>query len=121
MNFFPGTVSVTTRSCAQQDYSYQTFKRGHGWTTVTKVREDVYREGCFAAVGSDELRRHTTTYCYCSGDLCNSGHGEPVVEEQDGNKNDTREARALATSGGANIGPVYAVILTILSLSLLTS
>ncbi len=111
---------MTTRSCAQQDYSYQTFKRGHGWTTVTKVREDVYREGCFAAVGSDEIRRHTTTYCYCSGDLCNSGHGE-IAEEQDGNRNDTREARALATSGGARVDPVYAVMLTILSLSLLTS
>ncbi len=74
---------MTTRSCAQQDYSYQMFRSGHGWTTVTRIEEEAYSEGCFTAVGSDDLRRHRTTYCFCSGDLCNAG-GPDFLEAGDG-------------------------------------
>jgi len=67
-----GSLSVTTRGCAQQDYAYQTFKRGKGWSTERRIEEGVYSEGCHHAVGSNDIRRHVTTYCYCSSDLCNS-------------------------------------------------
>ena len=85
---------MTTRGCAQQDYSYQTFRRGQGWTTVTRIEEEVYSEGCFTAVGAD-IRRHETTYCFCSGDLCN-GDG---AHSKDGGGND--EGSQLSAAGVA--------------------
>ncbi len=95
-----GSISVTTRGCARQDYSYQTYRKGRGWRTVTSVDEDAYDPGCFDAVGSDTLRRHRTTYCFCETDLCN------------GMRNDSDTTMIAIVSGQNNKVPNHNLILT---------
>eukprot|EP00094_Tigriopus_californicus_P006781 TCALIF_06532-PA protein Name:"Protein of unknown function" AED:0.04 eAED:0.04 QI:0/0.66/0.25/0.75/0.66/0.75/4/29/238 len=69
-----GSISITTRGCAQQDYAYQSYSKAEGWTTVQKINETVYSEGCSYVTPELRLRRHKTKYCFCPGDLCNKGH-----------------------------------------------
>ena len=69
---FSGSHSITTRGCAQQDYSYQTYRANESsWHTVTAIEESIYQEGCLQVADGAKLRRHVTQYCFCSGHLCN--------------------------------------------------
>lgn len=95
-----GSISITTRGCAQQDYAYQSYSKEDGWTTVQKINETVYSEGCFYVTPELRLRRHQTMYCFCPGDLCNKGHNNESMEEHRWKAN----SLALEASGtdGAN-------------------
>ncbi|XP_040566178.1 uncharacterized protein [Lepeophtheirus salmonis] len=63
------TVSVMTRGCAKQDYSYQQLVRGK-WKQQTVVASEAYTEGCINS-GSYRSQSGDTEYCFCSSDLCN--------------------------------------------------
>ncbi|XP_004524245.1 uncharacterized protein LOC101462267 isoform X2 [Ceratitis capitata] len=62
--------NTVTRGCAPQKDTKQVFKNRR-WQQEHSVQE-VYDEGCI-----DFTENHLTptvkTYCYCRGDLCNSG------------------------------------------------
>eukprot|EP00095_Tigriopus_kingsejongensis_P009931 snap_masked-scaffold471_size162517-processed-gene-0.9 protein:Tk09931 transcript:snap_masked-scaffold471_size162517-processed-gene-0.9-mRNA-1 annotation:"hypothetical protein DAPPUDRAFT_303551" len=61
-----GSIEVTTRGCAKQGYAYQHYTKERGWTTVHKINESVYSEGCLYPTVGLRFKRHKTKYCFCS-------------------------------------------------------
>ncbi|XP_053963440.1 uncharacterized protein LOC128866598 [Anastrepha ludens] len=62
-----------TRGCANQKDTTQVFKNRQ-WQQEHSVQE-VYDEGCIE-FKENHLSASGKTYCYCRGDLCNSGPRE---------------------------------------------
>ncbi|KAJ6636446.1 hypothetical protein Bhyg_15036 [Pseudolycoriella hygida] len=72
-------IETVSRNCANQKHKEQVFKN-RAWHEESTV-EEPYEAGC--VTGKDAKNDYGTTYCHCTGSLCNSATKESTSYHTD--------------------------------------